>query len=128
MAAKTLQTWDVWYPQASATGLLSARCRIEPAGRVVFHAPPKVATVEVFDGDHKLVARGQDLSATAQSPMCEFRIEGERVVREEMWPTESDYGATVLLPGGEAGILKSWWNAEDRKEWRWEIEFYNSIR
>jgi hypothetical protein len=34
----------------------------------------------------------------------------------------------VLLPGGEAGILKSWWNADDRKEWRWDVEFYNQIR
>jgi hypothetical protein len=34
----------------------------------------------------------------------------------------------VILPGGEAAILKAWWNAEDRKEWRWQIELYNSIR
>jgi len=34
----------------------------------------------------------------------------------------------VILPGGEAGILKAWWNADDRKEWRWQIEFYNQIR
>jgi hypothetical protein len=24
--------------------------------------------------------------------------------------------------------LKSWWNADDRKEWRWQVEFYNQIR
>jgi hypothetical protein len=45
-----------------------------------------------------------------------------------VWPDQSLVGATVLLPGGEAGVLKSWWNADDRMEWRWEVEFYNSIR
>jgi hypothetical protein len=34
----------------------------------------------------------------------------------------------VLLPGGEVGILMSWWNADDRKEWRWQIELSNSVR
>jgi hypothetical protein len=34
----------------------------------------------------------------------------------------------VILPGGEVGILKAWWNAEDRKEWRWHVELYNSLR
>jgi hypothetical protein len=33
----------------------------------------------------------------------------------------------VILPGGEAGILKSWWHADDHSEWRWQIEFYNHI-
>jgi hypothetical protein len=32
-----------------------------------------------------------------------------------------------MLPGGEVGILKSWWNAPDHKEWRWQVEFYNSL-
>jgi hypothetical protein len=53
---------------------------------------------------------------------------GEVITLENGWPTQSDIGRVVLLPGGEAGILKAWWNAEDRKEWRWQIEFYNSNR
>ena len=31
----------------------------------------------------------------------------------------------VLLPGGEVGILLSWWNAAGESEWRWQVEFYN---
>ena len=41
---------------------------------------------------------------------------------------KQDIGRVVILPGGEAGILKSWWNADDRREWRWQVEFYNQNR
>jgi hypothetical protein len=44
------------------------------------------------------------------------------------WPSQDDLGRLVILPGGEAGILKRWWHAEDRSEWRWQVEFYNHIR
>ena len=42
-------------------------------------------------------------------------------------PTEADLGKTVILPGGEAGILKAWWHREDHKEWRWQLELYNRL-
>ena len=42
---------------------------------------------------------------------------------EDGWPTQSDIGRVVRLPGGEAGILKSWWHADDYSEWRWQVEF-----
>jgi hypothetical protein len=32
-----------------------------------------------------------------------------------------------VVPGGEAGELKSWWNADDGSEWRWRLEFYNHV-
>jgi len=35
------------------------------------------------------------------------------------------WGAAIILPGGEVGILRSWWNAADGSEWRWQVEFYN---
>ncbi len=128
MPAKKLHYWEIWYPKASATGLLYCRCRVEPVDRVIAHAVPDVMTVEVFDGDRKVIAGGKDLERTLVSPMCELRIEDGRIVRRDFWPTNADAGATVLLPGGEAGILTGWWNADDQKEWRWQIEFYNSIR
>jgi len=53
---------------------------------------------------------------------------GATITLEDGWPTDQDIGRVVILPGGEAGILKSWWNADDRKEWRWQLEFYNQIR
>ncbi|HEV8574258.1 MAG TPA: hypothetical protein VGR43_06060 [Dehalococcoidia bacterium] len=60
--------------------------------------------------------------------MCRLRRSGDSVTREDIWPREEDIGTLVILPGGEVGVLKSWWNADDRMEWRWEVEFYNSRR
>jgi hypothetical protein len=31
----------------------------------------------------------------------------------------------VILPGGEAGILTSWWHAPDHTQWRWTLELSN---
>ncbi len=31
----------------------------------------------------------------------------------------------ALLAGGEAGTLKTWWNADDGSEWRRTVQFYN---
>ena len=53
---------------------------------------------------------------------------GAAISLEDGWPTPADIGRVVILPGGEAGILKAWWHADDRKEWRWQVEFFNQIR
>ena len=45
--------------------------------------------------------------------------------REDLWPAAEDIGRPVMLPGGEVGILRAWWNAKDGGEWRWQVEFYN---
>lgn len=123
-----MEYWEVWYPAAAATGLPIARAAIDPAQAVILHSPPDVLTAEVRDASGNRTAYGKDLTRTQQSPMCRLRREGVAITREDIWPTDADIGAVVLLPGGEAGILKSWWNADDKKEWRWQIEFYNSIR
>jgi hypothetical protein len=31
----------------------------------------------------------------------------------------------VVLAGGEAGMLLSWWNSAAGDEWRWSVEFYH---
>ncbi|MDO8615519.1 MAG: hypothetical protein Q7T33_07240 [Dehalococcoidia bacterium] len=126
--AKLLHYWEVWYPRAAATGILVARGRLEPTDRLILHAAPEIATVEVNDDEHHPVAKGVDLQRTQDTPMCLLRREGDRITREDIWPTDADMGTPVLLPGGEVGILKGWWNAEDRMEWRWQAEFYNSLR
>jgi len=126
--AKTLHYWEIWYPKATATGMLVGRCRVDPTDRVLVHAAPKFITVEVYDDARQLIGMGKDLERTLKSPMCELRLDGASVVRTDLWPTDADIGATVILPGGEAGILQSWWNSDDQKEWRWSVEFYNSIR
>jgi hypothetical protein len=53
---------------------------------------------------------------------------GDAIEREDIWPTADDLGRLVILPGGEVGTLKEWWHANDHKEWRWQIELYNTLR
>ncbi len=118
--------WEVWYPRAAATGILVARGRVEPTERMFLHAASDPIAVEVYDDERKLVAQGLNLGATDNTPMCLLTVKGNAVVREDLWPGEEHIGTPVLLPGGEAGILKSWWNAADGSEWRWQVEFYNS--
>jgi len=95
---------------------------------LLLHAAPDAVTVEVSDGQGRRLAYGKDLERTESSPICRLRLQGASVVREDCWPGERDIGSVVLLPGGEVGVLKSWWHASDKKEWRWQVEFYNSIR
>jgi hypothetical protein len=128
MPGKELVTWEVWYPKAASTGMLHSRGRLDPANTILVHAVPDFITVDVRDSSGNRIAFGQDLERTLQSPMCRLTLSGSAVQREDLWPTDAELGLPVLLPGGEVGILKSWWNAADRKEWRWQIELYNSIR
>jgi hypothetical protein len=123
-----LQYWTVWYPKAAATGLLLARGLIDPANTLLVHAAPDLITVEVSDAAGQRLAYGQDLPQTLASPMCRLRRHGDRILREDLWPTAADLGARVLLPGGEVGVLQAWWHASDHTAWRWQVEFSNHAR
>jgi len=126
-----LETWDLWYPGPGATGLPFARARVnarDAAERVLIHAAPQKLQVTVRDQSGNVVARGEGLERHQPGPMSYLLRRGPTITLEDGWPTEDDVGRLVILPGGEAGILKAWWNADDRKEWRWKIEFYNQIR
>ena len=123
-----MQTWDLWYPKAASTGLAFARGQLDDAEVLLVHAAPECVTVEVRDDDGRRIAFSADLPRTQQTPIARLTRQGEPVTREDVWPAEDDIGRPVLLPGGEVGMLKSWWHADDRKEWRWQIELYNSIR
>jgi hypothetical protein len=125
---RDLETWEVWYPYAAATGLHFARGRLDPTQVLLVHAVPDVLTVEVRDSKERRIAFGLDLPRTLQSPVCLLRRADDRISREDIWPAAQHMGLPIMLPGGEVGILKSWWNADDRKEWRWQVELYNSIR
>jgi hypothetical protein len=119
------QVWDLWYSKAGATGMSFARGRLEQTNILLVHAPPPVLTVEVRSESGKRRAYAQDLEQTADRPMARLTLEGENIKREDLWPTQSDIGQAVILPGGEVGKLISWWNAEDGSAWRWQVEFYN---
>ena len=125
--ASDLHTWDLWIPDAAATGVPFARGRLRPTETLIVHSAPHLLTVEVRGPGGELLARGADLRRAQEVPMTKLRLREGSVAREEFWPEPADYGLPVLLPGGEVGILRDWWNREDRREWRWNIEFYNSL-
>jgi hypothetical protein len=124
----SLEVWELWFPDAGATGMLFSRSRIngnDVRDRVLVHAAPPRLTVTVRDQAGQVLAKGKDLGPRQPGPMSYLVRSGSAISLEDGWPTQADIGRVVLLPGGEAGILKTWWNAEDRSEWRWQVEFYN---
>lgn len=119
------EIWDLWYPEAAAQGLPFARGRLDATDVLLVHAAPETIDVDVRDDDGTLLARGSGLERTADRPMARLTRRGDRIEREDLWPEEVDEGRPVILPGGEVGILRGWWNAEDGSSWRWSVEFYN---
>ena len=119
------QIWDLWYPDAAAQGLPFARGRLAATDVLLVHAAPDALDVVVRDDEDRVLVQGSRLVRTAERPMARLAVRGGRIAREDLWPEDSDIGRPVILPGGEVGILLSWWNAEDGSEWRWRVEFYN---
>ena len=126
MSIEQLQTWEIWYPGAAATGLHIARARIDPVEVVWAHALPRTVSVTVRIGDDRVVARGEGLERSGDYlPMTRLSLAGAEILREDRWPGEADLGAIIILPGGEAGVLTAWWNADDGSAWRWSVELSN---
>lgn len=120
--------WELRSPEGGMLGLEFAYAVTDSADVVLAHALPNRVWVQVRTGDGKDVAFAEELSATEQRPMARLRLTGDTVTREDVWPDASDIGRPVILPGGEVGVLLSWWNADDGSEWRWQVEFYNSTK
>lgn len=126
MTDQKTERWDLWYPKAAAAGIAFARSVIRADEEVVLvHAAPEYLTVEVFNEQGQLLAKGEDLEMTEDTPMTRLVRDGERITRQDIWPSQEDLQRLVLLPGGEAGTLQKWWHADDRSAWKWQIEFYN---
>lgn len=125
MATKELQLWDLWIADTGATGISFARGRLDPTEVMLVHAPPQKLSVEVRTTEGHLLARGESLARTADTPMARLRIQGNNITREDIWPTATDIGTLVIVAGGEVGTLQKWENAADHQEWRWQLEFYN---
>ena len=118
--------WDLWYPDAGATGVPFARGRLNPTDVLWVHAAPPTLEVTVRTYDGRVIAWAENLARSGpRFPMTRLWLDGEQVRREDRWPAAADRGNLVILPGGEVGTLLEWWNAEDGSEWRWQVEFYN---
>lgn len=120
-----METWDLWYPGAAATGLPFARGSLDPTDVLWVHSAPKKVDVTVRSFDGSVRAHGQVTRDGGYLPMSRLWIEGRELRREDRWPAATDIGSLVILPGGEVGTLVEWWNADDGSEWRWRLEFYN---
>ena len=125
MPAQGQQVWDLWIPDVGATGISFARGRLDATNVIIVHAAPEKLNVEVRDHQGNVLARGEDLPRTVNSPMARLRRQGSEITREDIWPTEADYGTRVIVAGGEVGTLQKWWNDTGQQEWRWSLEFYN---
>jgi hypothetical protein len=95
--------------------------------RVLVHAAPAHAQVELRADDDQLLARGDLERQGEYSPMTLIEIAGSDLRREEVWPDASLYGLPVLVAGGEVGLLQRWEHSDDRTWWRWTVEFSNHV-
>jgi len=120
-----LHTWEIRNPDGGMLGLEFAKGRMAAHTDVLSHALPERIDVEVRDASGAVVAAARGLDGGASTPMARLSIQGEAVTRENVWPDGSDLGKPVILPGGEIGILRSWWNADDGSQWTWNVEFHN---
>lgn len=125
MAQEDRYTWDLWLTDAGATGINFARGISAPTSTMLVHAAPQTLNVEVRGSDGRLIAKGENLARTTDSPIVRLRLQGTSITREDIWPTETDYGSLLIVAGGEIGTLLYWWNDEQRQQWRWRLEFYN---
>ena len=123
MPSKEIQIWDLWVPDVAAQGLSFARGRLDATDALIVHAAPEKLNVEVRSDDGIVLAKGTNLPRTANTPMALLRRQGDKITREDIWPSETDYGTPVIVAGGEVGILQKWWNDPGEQEWRWSLDF-----
>lgn len=119
-------TWTIRSADGGMNGLEFSRATtVGGLTRVLIHAAPAQAQVEIRDEEDRLIARGDAVRDGEYSPMTLLEIDDDRLRRREVWPDEGLYGLPVLLAGGEVGLLERWEHAEDRSWWRWSVEFSN---
>lgn len=119
--------WEIRNPDGGMLGTEVARALMAATDDVLAHALPERVSVEVRDGRGGLVAKSEELKADGVTPMARLQLRNGTVTRSQVWPDDGDLGRPVILPGGEVGILRQWWNAPDGSEWRWQVEFHNQV-
>src|SRR5919109_122633 len=110
MAQQEQYLWDLWIADVGATGINFARGRTARTNVLLVHAAPQTLNVEVRSADGTVIAKAENLTRTTDTPMARLRLQGNTITREDIWPTEADYGTLVIVAGGEVGTLQKWWN------------------
>jgi hypothetical protein len=119
--------WEIRSSDGGMNGLEFALATLAQTPVLLAHALPDKVDVTVRGDDETVVAKAQGLEAQAQTPMARLTLADGEVRREDLWPGEAEIGLPVVLAGGEVGILRSWWHADDRSAWRWTLELSNQV-
>ena len=96
-----IEVWDLWFPDAGATGVSFARSRVdaEAAGdRLLVHAAPSRLDVTVRSEDGEMLARGEKLE----------RHEGPHVVPRAQGPGDHAGGWIADRSRSRAACNPSW--------------------
>lgn len=121
-------TWSIRTRDGAMNGLEFTRATTAgDFGRVLVHAAPAQASVEVVGDDDRIVARADLDREGDYSPMTLLVLEGSELARSEIWPGDEHLGLPVLLSGGEVGLLTAWQHAPDHSWWRWSVELSNHV-
>src|SRR5712691_9252314 len=79
-------TWNVRSNDGAMNGLEFAKCTTAGGfGRVLIHAAPASAKIEVIDGDDRVVARADLERSGEYSPMTLIELDGPAMRRSEVW-------------------------------------------
>src|SRR3989440_8886319 len=96
--------WDLWYPEAGATGVPFARGRLNPTDVLWIHAAPPTLEVAVRTAGGRVVATGESLIRSGpRFPMTRLWLDGAQVRRGEPGPKAAEPGQLVIFPAREDG-------------------------
>ena len=78
------QIWDLWFPDAAAQGLPFARGRLRATDVLLVHAAPETLRVDVLNDSGVLLARGDRLPRTAETPIARLTRQDRQIRREDV--------------------------------------------
>ena len=96
-------TWNVRSNDGAMNGLEFARCTTAGGfGRVLIHAAPADAKIEIIDGDDTVVARADLQRAGDYSPMTLIELDGAAMRRSEVGRTPTSTGRRCCWPAARS--------------------------
>src|SRR5256885_16381090 len=99
--------WDLWYPEAGATGVPIARGRLNPTDVLWIHAAPPTLEVTVRTAGGQVVAKGESLIRSGpRFPMTRLWLDGVQVRRGDHPATAAGLRDPLTSPRGEVRALR----------------------